>query len=304
MEVRLRVDDLIRKTVVFVGFTDKRGSFVPCGTGFVVALMEDQGYSWQTIITAKHVIWSISSPIVHIRLNNHGGEAQIIPTPKELWFSHTDERIDVSVCPTLFSIKEFDVAPFPLMGPTPDTDCGLNDEIIRRYYIGIGDEVYIPGMFISRPGQRSNLPILRIGTIAAMPEEPIETEYGLQEAFLLEVRSTDGLSGSPVCINIWGRTLPATAPPRRLPHPSEGRPLFFLAGMILGYNAVHNPIDMVEIAPRSRRGRKPHKTQLAPVPLNTGIAVVLPIWRVLEAINQPPLKAAREEERRARLRGD
>jgi hypothetical protein len=287
-EADLRVDDRIRKAIVFIGRVVD-GSFVPYGTGFVAATMFREEEAWQTVVTAKHVIDEIDSPIVNIRLNSCNGDARVIDTPKERWFHHPDERIDVSVCPTRLFRDQFDIAHLPFSIPQWGGNCAITPERIDKHYIGIGDEVYIPGMFIGRIGQKSNLPILRVGTIAAMPEEPIETEYGYHDAFLIEVRSIDGLSGSPVCIDLMHRNLPETAPSRPLPLPEERPELFYLMGIVLGYNEVFNPRDVIEIKERPAAA-----VTRAMVPLNTGIAVVLPIWRVIEAMEQPKLKEPRE----------
>jgi hypothetical protein len=168
--------------------------------------------------------------------------------------------------------------------------CELNADRIERYRIGLGDEVYVTGMFVSHLGEKKNLPIVRIGTIAAMPEEPLKTKYGTHDAFLIEVRSIDGLSGSPVCVNLEHRRIPYTMPAPPLPHPGEIRHLTFFVGMVLGYNLVHNPLDQIEIV-RTRQGKDIKEDAI--VPMNTGIAVVLPVWQIIEAIDQLAIKEAR-----------
>jgi hypothetical protein len=53
-EGKMRVDDNVRKGVVFVG-RQQSGSFVAYGTGFITAnTIDDRIY--QTIVTARHVI--------------------------------------------------------------------------------------------------------------------------------------------------------------------------------------------------------------------------------------------------------
>lgn len=145
-------------------------------------------------------------------------------------------------------------------------------------------------MLLSHFGEKKNLPIVRIGTIAAMPGEPLETSYGTHDAFLIEVRSIDGLSGSPVCINLEHRRFPFTMPARPLPHPNEVRHLTFFVGMVLGHNSVSDPRDNIEIV-RIREGKNIKEDAI--VPMNNGIAVVLPVWRIIEAIDQPGIKEAR-----------
>lgn len=79
----------------------------------------------------------------------------------------------------------------------------LADEAdIEAHAIGIGDEVLMVGLFTKRYGYRKNIPIVRGGIISAMPEEPIEDQEtgNLYDAYLIEIRSIGGLSGSPVIV--------------------------------------------------------------------------------------------------------
>jgi hypothetical protein len=65
--------------------------------------------------------------------------------------------------------------------------------------IGIGEELFITGLFTGHTGKQRNLPIIRSGIIAAMPGEPLRDDSGDEYmAYLAEVRSLGGLSGSPV----------------------------------------------------------------------------------------------------------
>src|SRR5260370_20532817 len=64
--------------------------------------------------------------------------------------------------------------------------------------IGIGDEVVIPGLFLSHLGTLQNQPIARTGNGAAMRGGPVPTSRGPMDAYLVEMRSVGGISGSPV----------------------------------------------------------------------------------------------------------
>jgi hypothetical protein len=295
VRAEMRVDDTILKTVVFLG-REVRGTFIPYGTGFLAYTVLDNQRGWQNLITARHVIDSIRSPIVHARLNNHSGEARIIPIPKSDWFFHPDDQVDVAVAPTIMRSDMFDMSHFTL-GPHSSAeipDVALTKEVIARDRIGIGDETYTAGMFVGRLGERQNIPILRLGTIASMPGELIQTSYGFHEAFLLEVRSIDGLSGSPTCIHMpVGRRMSSPFLMNGPLPAADGqlRLQFYLMGMVLGYNEVYGPTDKINIASQSKR--QTTRARRVNVPLNTGIAVVLPIWKILEAINQPTIQEAR-----------
>jgi hypothetical protein len=161
----------------------------------------------------------------------------------------------------------------------------LNDKIVDERDIGIGDEVFVAGMFVGRLGETKNIPILRCGTIAAMPEEKVRTAYGNHHAYLIEVRSIDGLSGSPVFLQF--------APWRlergqwKLQH---GEMQYFM-GMLLGHSQVENPRDTIEIMQSNERPVS--EAPQAGVPLNTGIGVVLPVIHIIEAVEQPLIRDKR-----------
>lgn len=61
--------------------------------------------------------------------------------------------------------------------------------------------VIITGLFSYHHGNKKNLPIVRTGTIAMIPDEMILTEkFGNMEGYLIECRSISGISGSPVFV--------------------------------------------------------------------------------------------------------
>jgi hypothetical protein len=49
------------------------------------------------------------------------------------------------------------------------------------------------GLFSEHQGAERNIPIVRVGNIAAMPEEPVlTTSWGAIDAYLIEARSIGG----------------------------------------------------------------------------------------------------------------
>ena len=56
----------------------------------------------------------------------------------------------------------------------------LTDEQRKKGGIGIGDEVYISGLFTYHAGTDRNIPIIRTGSIAMTPEEriPVKNFWG------------------------------------------------------------------------------------------------------------------------------
>jgi hypothetical protein len=80
------------------------------------------------------------------------------------------------------------------MSATPDQ--------VRANEVSLGDEVFIVGLFRHHHGTRKNIPIVRVGNLAALTEEKVATKLGLLDAYLIEARSIGGLSGSPVFLNL------------------------------------------------------------------------------------------------------
>jgi hypothetical protein len=139
--------------------------------------------------------------------------------------------------------------------------------------IGLGDEVFIVGLFKSHHGQKMNVPIVRIGNLAMMKGEPVWTAYcGDIEAHLIEARSISGLSGSPVFIHT-----PLLEP--------QGATQFRLLGLMHGHFDIKNLNEdiVVEALGDATRG------------INTGIGVVIPVEKILETIDQPELVELRRK---------
>jgi hypothetical protein len=73
------------------------------------------------------------------------------------------------------------------------------EEAIRHHRIGLASDVYVTGLFTQRVGNKRNVPIVRAGVISAMMDDIEDMDSGLiYKAYLAEVQSIGGLSGSPV----------------------------------------------------------------------------------------------------------
>ena len=275
----MRFDERIMKTVVYVGHVVGSRPFIAFGTGFVGFYLEGD-HRFQVLVTAKHVIEDIPGEDVHIRVNRLDGVAEVIATNKTDWLSHPDQRIDLMVCPTRLPTDQFDILHLDICG-----EKSLTKEVIARDEIGIGDQAYVAGLFVKRKGIVRNTPIMRAGIISAMPDEDIETTYGSHPAYLIEMRSIDGLSGSPVFVTTSFMRL------KDGEFALRDTMDLFLAGVLLGHDEAYNPHDKVEII-SGGSGDKGERTTV-PLPLNTGIGIVLPIWFVKEALEQDVMKKGR-----------
>lgn len=281
------VPDEVRKCAAFVWFNSKDGQRL-AGTAFFVSVpMEEINEQFIYLVTARHVIDAIRTKSVdqkaHIRINMKDASASSLETDVANWLLHPDGKsVDVAV----LSWAPPNVVDYLCI---PNT-MAATDEVIANKGIGAGDEVFLTGLFASHVGRQRNLPIIRIGNISLMPEEPVETsDLGLIDAYLVEARSIGGLSGSPVFVHISGsRLVKGTAQFT----PSQ----FFWLGLMHG----HWDIPVTDLDTPSADAVNTQR-------VNMGIAIVVPVTKILEVINCKELLKVRAkvtEEKRKELSGD
>ena len=191
----MRMPDEVLQCVCFLCVKD-RGRYHYGGTGFFVSIPSEKypkDYSFVYIVTAKHCIERAKQyGNLYLRLNKVDGKADFFEM-KDEWYYSDNESSDAVVLPWpqlshIFKYKYI------------SRDMFMTDERIKEEGIGVGDEIVITGLFTQRFGNQRNIPIVRSGVISAMPDEPLEDpNSGLEYyAYLAEVRSIGGLSGSPV----------------------------------------------------------------------------------------------------------
>jgi hypothetical protein len=261
---QLRVNDNFINSVAFIGLVNDRDMFVPYGTGFCV-LWAAKTLGVPHIVTALHVIDDIPGEQVWIRVIKNGGGFHLITIPKSSFAVHSDHDPDRSY---------IDVAVASLPKVVPDDPIAwireedfITDNIISSQNIGIGDEVVVAGMLFPRLGQTKNLPIVRVGNIAAM-----------RDAYLTETRSIDGLSGSPVFVHMGVR------PPVRKTAPLGSMLQHYFLGLIHGHYVVNGGGDIVRVQTTAPSGD-----------MNSGIAIVVPASRISDIIEHPDNKRTREQ---------
>jgi hypothetical protein len=199
----MQIPNEMRDSVVFL-YCVVQGETRPAGTAFFVAyniVPESPGNAFHVVLTAHHVIDSIrrlsDDGIVRMRLNTKGGGTAWFHCPVDSW-RHDDPNVDCALLPW-YPPDELDAkyAAWQLAGGT------ATDEEMANQQIGIGDEIFMVGLFRRHLGRDQNEPIVRVGNIAALPAEPIKSKkYPSMRAILVEARSIGGLSGSPVFVHM------------------------------------------------------------------------------------------------------
>jgi len=287
------IADEVSKSVVFIGGVEE-GEFRPRGIGFLVLAYQRRipDVAFPYLVTAAHVLENMQRRgiAIHCCLNRRDGTTTVTPLASKKWFVHPEEpeTTDVAVLPFWVDLDVLDHEYLPLFNRTEQLPRvgGFN-------ILSLGARVFAIGLFKPGKGSERNIPIVRIGNIAAMPPDLVHTRHaGELDAYLIELRSTAGLSGSPVFVN----------PPheRGLRTAEEGLAEHIFVGLLHGHL---NAPDLGER--RATDGDVPPAFDR-----DTGIGVVVPVWKIIETLYQPDslaqmrsLSSSRSREVEAREQG-
>jgi len=272
----MRVPSQIRRSVAFLAVQGS-GGLNPrlVGTAFYASVpaegLQDARFGY--LVTAKHVakVFENTGGFA-VCVNTRDGKSMFLNTNQRWWYHPTDNSVDVAVTP---------------WSPPDHVECEtipkqmfITDELIASQSIGTGDEVFIVGLFVHLVGSARNIPIVRIGNIAMMDEEPVHSRgFGFMNAYLVEARSIGGISGSPVFV--WSSGVGGLLNS------------FFLLGSIHGH---------WDIRPEDKNAFSDRVVDEATT-INMGIAIVVPAKKILEVFDHPELvQMRRATEERERVR--
>jgi hypothetical protein len=250
-------------------------------------------------VTAEHAVTLINERIAKdesekgikgrlaVRMNIKDGGSEVVPFVDAHWWSHPDldNLTDVAVTPWSYQKAYFDHFPLPLYGSV--VAASQTGHLKRRGAV-LGQEIAIIGLFRHHRGLQRNEPIVRIGNIAAMPDERVWTSYcGFTEAYLIEANSIGGLSGSPVFVNLTDSP-PKTMNIANLTYTEFNQTSvdfgkYILLGLMHGHWDLPNITDS---ATEDSGGRES---------INTGVGVVIPIQKIIETLYHPELVEMRKK---------
>jgi hypothetical protein len=201
----VRINDDLRKTVLFFGFEDKKpgkGGINCVGTGFLLNY-EDVGF----LVTARHLAHNLGNRPFLVRLNRKDGTSENVHSDDVHWYEHPDPTVDVAVTHIGLGggpASAYDVLFLP-------KDMMATDAIVNHPQLGVlgvGDLTYTIGLFRLMSGERRNLPVVHFGSVAMMPKDekiPVRdwrdpTKKLMVDGYLIETQALQGLSGSPVFV--------------------------------------------------------------------------------------------------------
>lgn len=307
-----RVHDAYVDCVVYIygSMADAKAGVRQGGSGFLTQVVFTENPEWSQlyVITNRHVVAKAKTPVV--RLNKFDGTVEYFPTTLDQWAIHPsgDDVTALTFQPAHWDRLRMISVPRGMF---------LTDALVKKEDIGIGDETFMIGRFINHEGKQRNIPAIRFGNVAMMPVEKITSEEGLeQESFLVEVRSLPGYSGSPVflysvsaAMDFSRRDLAETAEALReqqrktfaAQHGPGARTTGLDAGLLAGFTP-KGPyllgIDWCHLHSTEKVRGKDGK--ILPdgscVRTNSGMAGVIPAWKIAELLDSEELKAMRRVE--------
>lgn len=193
----VRLNDDIKRSVVFLGDVctrdDGADDISPKGTGFFVH-WDGQSY----LITAKHIAEKLDllKPW-GIRFNENGGNYRIVEIEQAAWHVHQDADI---------AVLEFSPPNWSDAGHLPPRYFATEAKM-KSKDIGIGDLVYVVGLFKKLYGNLRSFPVMHTGHIALIPEgekvpvrDRVTGERKFVEAYLVEAKALPGASGAPAIV--------------------------------------------------------------------------------------------------------
>jgi hypothetical protein len=262
-ETEMLVPENVLKSVFFLG-VEHEGRVKYGGTGFFVSIDSerhpDRRYVY--LVTAKHNIEKAQRlpGTLKLRINTRDGAARLFDASGEWLYSGGDVAVQPSPMPYDANLDILYIS----------TKTFATPQVVSQLSIGARDELGLVGLFITHYGQQRNLPVVRSGSIALMPGEPLMDEAGEFVGYLAEVRSIGGLSGSPVFVFV---------PRYRIAQadPTPWKRVALLLGLVRGH------FD------QRRSGNIISYTEGELEAVNMGMATVTPISEVQEVLNQKDL---------------
>lgn len=249
------------------------------GAGFLVSVTNEEGVEFRYAVSNQHVIGKGFSTI---RFNTSAGDVEILETSPDDWTPHP-QGDDVSVMPFGITSDHLSVSTIP----------AASFVVEGQHYgpgwlaMGPGDDVFVVSRFITHDGKQRNQPAVRFGHIAMMPGEPIQTQWGVkQSAFLVEVLSLSGASGSPVFVYRmpYGAVLGGTEM-QQVQNPR-----------LLGIDFSHISIWRdVKLDDRRTSYIDPASGEKLYVEQNSGMMGVVPAWKLMECLESKELVALRDK---------
>ncbi|HXM65884.1 MAG TPA: hypothetical protein VN911_04065 [Candidatus Acidoferrum sp.] len=260
------------------------------GTGFIVAVPDERlpapakaegqltGFGY--LVTNRHVAQpgiedGMPCRVLNysVMLNRKGDSPSSAPRAESIplgrgvnWHFSIDDSVDLAVTTFLPPPQVYDFVRIPV-------SLFATQEMAEKKLVVEGDPVLFSGLFIQSFREAHSLePIVRSGTLAMVPNGPMETTlHKPGKVYLAEAHAFSGNSGSPVFIDTskFANVI--------------GAPSYSLLGVISG-----------EVLETSDLTLRVTTTYTANVGANSDVSIVVPACEIKNILDSPPLRAERD----------
>jgi hypothetical protein len=150
--------------------------------------------------------------------------------------------------------------------------------------VGVGDDIVMLGRFSGHSGRDFNRPLARFGNIAMMDDEPVKDGRGfLVSAYLVEMRSLPGFSGSPVFLCLGAGSYRGVYGAEKQ---AKMMPFYSETIGLLGIDTGHKPITNAVLDGATGKPVEPRED----VQQNSGVAIVTPYYKIREVLECDELR--------------
>jgi len=265
----------------------------PNGTGVFISKQSELVPDLSHIYAASN--WHVVREASWIRVNGKNGTRLIKFEPSDWEYSKDEDLCVIDVTDHLLKENGEYVDVFT----TVDERHFVTHDFVKRRDVGIGDSTIMIGLFANHDGGKSNAPVGRFGNIAAMPdpENPVrfhsEDKY-LRPAYLNDMRSRTGFSGSPVWVYRIGSDDLTHLPPDTMELGGLG--IADSAASFLRFLGIHRgqfreSTEIFSTEGLSSEGLVKHGDEIF---VASAMTAVIPAWELSAVLNYPTLIKQRE----------
>jgi hypothetical protein len=251
----LSIPNEVQNCVAFIGYDTSAGNLKLLGSCFFIEYhLEDEIF--QYLVTAGHLLDEIRGNGIaetQIRINLKSGIAASVAIPIDTWLRPPNS--DIAITP----VRLADVHDHSAIVPA----LWIEDAAENSNRPNVGNELFIPGLFWPHHGRTKNIPIMRVGSISALPGEEFQFRQISLTGYLIECRSIGGVIGSPVFRQTSGFDGMALI---------LSTPGFQFLGLVQDHFDLENDPNR---APYDERGK-----------INLGLGIVIPSNQIINSIKQ------------------
>ncbi len=164
------------------------------GTGFFVTVPSaiDKRYDYHYAVTNYHNIEDRHTTII-VKMKN--GEYDFLELIPDIDWRYIKGGGDVAVAEVdnILKSNKYDTTHIPI-------SLFAMDNIVKRWGISVGSDVFMVGRFINHDGGPANFPAARLGHISMMPTPIPHMRNGVKDSYCVDTHSRSGFSGSPVFV--------------------------------------------------------------------------------------------------------